>query len=507
MLRAIRNTFKLLRILITLARNDALQIVEQAGALGVAQGKMLRIFRKRTNQPEGRRLAVALIQLGPSYIKLGQALSTRADLIGEETARELSMLRDKLPPFPFLEVLKAVEEEFGRPLEQLFRNFIEAPVAAASIAQVHRAQTLEGREVAVKVLRPGIEKAFRRDIELFYWIAGLVERNVPSLQRLRPMEVVKTLEDWMKLEMDLRFEAAAASELKECSIADEWVHVPEVDWARTGNRVLTMEWVDGVAISDTAALITAGHNLNAVAERVAVMFYRQVFRDGFFHGDMHPGNLFVDAKGRIALVDFGITGRMDMKNRAFLARVLDAFLREDYYTAAKIHFDEGIVPHKYQVENFALACRSIAKPIVGKPLKEISLARLLAQLFKVSRDFEMVLQPQLLLLQKNMMMMEGIGISLNPNANMWEIVSPMVKDWARKNVTRRGYLKRRLNDTLESMHSIPQIIKSSENLLRQMENRCNSSYLPRKCNSSAVTILALLSAALTTALLLVILQH
>ena len=466
-MKSVYNFMRLLRVMFILARSDALYVLESLGIFKIS--RLMFIVARKSNEPKGRRLAAALIKLGPTYIKLGQALSTRADLVGEEVAAELAMLRDKLPPFSFAEAQQAIEAEFGKKLEEIYTNFVEQPVAAASIAQVHKAQTIDGRVVAVKILRPGIKQRFADDMELFYWIAGIINRNVPALRRLKPLEVVEIVQEWIRQETDLRFEAAAASELRDNMKHDSDFIVPDIDWQRTGCNVLTMEWVSGIPITDCAALKAAGLDLKEVANRAAVNFYRQVFRDGFFHGDMHPGNLFVDEQGRIIAVDFGIMGRLDVRNRAFLARIFDCFLREDYLTAAKIHFEEGIISDKYSVESFALACRSIAKPIVGRPLKEISLSKLLAQLFKVSRDFEMVLQPQLLLLQKNMMMAEGIGQTLNPDVNMWEVVKPLVKEWAATNLSRRAIIRRVLKDAFETARKIPRIIDESEKLLHELQ--------------------------------------
>ncbi len=463
-----QNILRLIKILWVLARNDALFLLSDINMAPPALGLFRMLAKKDKTTPKGVRLANAFVSLGPTFIKLGQMLSTRADLVGEDVAEQLAFLRDKLSPFPFEQAKEIIENELHDKLENLFLSFDESPIAAASIAQVHFAKTNDNQEVAVKILRPNIEKEFSRDLNLFKWLAEIVERSFKTYRRLQPMEVVATLESWIKFETDLRFEAAAASELAENTKNDDGFRVPKIFWALTAQKVMTMERITGTPIADKDAINKAGFDSIDIANKVAVSFYRQVFRDGFFHGDMHPGNLFVDEKGNIVVVDFGIMGRLDMKNRAFLAQVFDGFLREDYMKVAKIHFDEGIVPRKYSVDSFAIACRSIAKPIVGKPLNEISIAKLLAHLFSVSETFEMVLQPQFLLLQKNMMMAEGIGRIHNPNANMWEVVKPLVENWANKNLKSFKAIRKRLRENMYLLAKIPEIIANTDELTKRI---------------------------------------
>ena len=311
---------------------------------------------------------------------------------------------------------------------------------------MHFAVTTEGRAVAVKVLRPGIEAAFARDLDLFYWMAELVERTQPRFRRLRPVESVKAFADVVRVEMDLRMEAAAAQELGENFADDPNYRAPEIDWDRTAQRVMTQERVDGIPIGDRDAIIAAGHDPDVIMQKSAEAFFYQVFRDGFFHADMHGGNAFVDRQGCIVPVDFGIMGRVDEDTRGYLAELLVAFLRRDYRAVAEVQFRAGYVPADQSIEIFAQACRSIGEPIFGKPSHEISIARLLAQLLRVTEQFEMTVQPQLLLLQKTMLMAEGMGTRLNPNVNIWELAQPLIEDWMRDHFGPRATARRGVDD-------------------------------------------------------------
>jgi len=466
LLRAGRNLARLSQIALTLARHDALFPLE--GVAGMAPILALaRLARRRAPVPmrSGERLAAALQALGPSFIKFGQALSTRADLVGEDIATDLSALQDRLPPFPSEEARATIAAELNAPVEGLFESFEDAPVAAASIAQVHLATTSEGRPVAVKVLRPGIKAAFTRDLDLFLWIADLVERTQPSLRRLKPTAVVNTFAETVWLEMDLRSEAADASELRHNLKGDPDFRVPEVDWRRTSRQVMTSERVSGIPIDERERLIAAGHEPRAILEKAANAFFKQVFRDGFFHADLHPGNLFVAEDGAIVAVDFGIMGRLDRKTRFYLADMLLGFLTGDYRRVAEVHFDAGYVPRGQSLEAFAQACRSIGEPILERPLHEISLARLLAQLFEVTERFEMETQPQLLLLQKTMLVAEGVGRRLDPTVNMWTLARPLIEDWMREN---RG-LEARTADAITGaarlVERIPSLVHNLEHVV------------------------------------------
>jgi ubiquinone biosynthesis protein len=468
--RAGRNLARLTQIAFTLAAHDALFPLELIPTLAPA-AKLFRLIRKPLPHTDarrpGERLAAALHALGPSFIKLGQALSTRADLLGEQVAADLSTLQDRLPPFAGAEARRIIEAELGRPIDHLFREFRDQPVAAASIAQVHFAATLEGDDVAVKVLRPGIERAFARDLDLFFWLAELAERTQPWLRRLKPVEVVGTLAETVRFEMDLRFEAAAASELAQNFAGDEGFRVPRVDWARTSRRVLTLERVGGIRVDDREALIAAGHDIEAILTKAASAFFNQVFRDGFFHADMHPGNLFVDASGAIVVIDFGIMGRLDRKTRYFLADMLLGFLSGDYRRVAEVHFAAGYVPARQSIDAFTQAVRSIGEPIFGRALHEISVARLLAQLFQVTEQFEMETQPQLLLLQKTMVLAEGMGRRLDPNINMWTLAQPLIEEWMRANRGPEAMVADAISDIARTIGRLPGLIEDLERVVRE----------------------------------------
>ena len=400
-------------------------------------GRMTAPLRRKANGTAGdaaneTRLSTALTSLGPPYIKLGQFLATRDDIIGRELARDLSTLQDRLPPFSQSEAVSAVEEALDAPIDKLFVEF-GPPVAAASIAQVHKATVREPggalKPVAVKVLRPGIEQRFNQDLESYFFAAKMIERLYPPSRRLRPKAVVETLARSVAIEMDLRMEAAAISEMAENSKNDEGFRVPEVDWSRSARRVLTLEWIDGVPISDHAALSAQGHDLKELGARLMQTFLRHAMRDGFFHADLHPGNLFVDKEGRIVAVDFGIMGRLGMKERRFLAEILHGFITRNYRRVAEVHFEAGYVPRRHSVDMFAQALRAIGEPIMDRPANEISMAQLLGQLFQYTEVFDMQTRPELLLLQKTMVVVEGVGRSLDPELNIWVVAEPVAKAW------------------------------------------------------------------------------
>jgi ubiquinone biosynthesis protein len=467
LLRSLRNLTRLAAIGLILARHDALfpfaEIPVVRSFLRVA-----RLFARQRGLAvlrPGQRLAAALDELGPGFIKLGQMLSTRADLLGEEIAADLASLQDRLPPFPGAAARAAIEAEFAQPLANLFRSFDEAAIAAASIAQVHLAVTAEGEEVAVKVLRPGIAAAFTRDLDLFFWLAELLERVEPASRRLKPRAVVDTLAQSVRLEMDLRFEAAGASELRENFAGDDSFRVPRIDWSRTGRQVLTLERVSGIRVDDRTALVAAGHDIHAIMEKAARSFFNQVFRDGFFHADLHPGNLFIAPDGAIVVVDFGIMGRLDRKTRAYLADMLLAFLTGDYDRVADVHFEAGYVPPHQSRAWFAQACRAIGEPILECPIQEISVGKLLAQLFQVTEQFEMETQPQLLLLQKTMVLAEGVGRMLDPTVNMWTLARPLIADWMRENRGPEARIREAATDAVEAFRRLPVLLGNLDHAL------------------------------------------
>jgi ubiquinone biosynthesis protein len=460
MIRDLRNGLRVFSLARKLARHDALFVFDRIDAARLLVLALHPFVRRQPGRP-GEKLARALQDSGPSFIKLGQALASRSDLLGEQIAADLSQLQDRLPPFPFDDVRTSIEDEFGRPLEELFRSFDEEPVAAASIAQVHFAVDAEGREVAVKVLRPGIEAAFDCDLDLFFWIGERVELHIPVLRRLRLVESVATLADAVEREMDLRFEAAAA-ELAENFAGDPSFHVPVVDWTRTGKRVLTTQRVSGIKIDEREAIIAAGHDPHRVLARATTAFFNQVFRDGFFHADLHAGNLFVRSDGGIAAVDFGIMGRLDGATRRHLGEMLLAFLGRDYRRAAEVHFEAGWVPADRSLDAFAQACRSIAEPILDKPQSEISIARLLGHLFQVTETFAMETQPQLLLLQKTMLVAEGTGRKLAPDANMWLLSRPLIESWTADTLGPQARVRQATGEIVSTVARLPELARRVE---------------------------------------------
>jgi len=467
-LHAGRHLARLLTIAAILARYDAAFPLERVnGARWLVP--FVRLFSRRDKGLRGlrpgQRLARALQVMGPAFIKLGQALSTRADLIGEEMANDLSQLQDRLPPFPSRDARAAIERELGKPIEELYSAFEDEPVAAASIAQVHFARTLEGEGVAVKVLRPGIAAAMARDLDLFTWLAQLAERWQPNLRRLKPVAVVDTMRESVRIEMDLRLEAAAADELRQNFEGDPGFRVPRVDWARTARNVLTLERVGGIRVDDREGLLSAGFDLRELLTRAAANFFYQVFRDGFFHADLHPGNLFIDQDGALVAVDFGIMGRLDRATRFYLADMLVAFLNRDYRRVAEVHFEAGYVPVEQSLDAFAQAARAIGEPIFGRPLQDISLGRLLAQLFQVTQQFQMETQPQLLLLQKTMVLVEGMGRQLDPTINIWLLARPLVEEWMRFNRGPEARLKEVFVQSAELLGRLPVTLRRAEDLL------------------------------------------
>jgi ubiquinone biosynthesis protein len=407
----------------------------------------------------GQRLTLAFEQLGPSFVKLGQALSTRPDLIGESIATDLSELQDRLSPFDGKIAIQIIEQELGQSIHSLYRSFDEKAVAAASIAQVHFAVTLEDKEVAVKILRPSVERLFAKDISLFFSLARFIDRLFPSLRRLKLVEVLDTLAEMIKFEMDLRLEAAAASEMRDNFRDDPNFLIPVIDWQRTAKRVLTLERMKGIPIDEVDQLLEAGHNIDRLVTNAASIFFNMVFRDGFFHADLHPGNLFVAASGELIAVDFGITGRLDQKTRLFIGEMLLGFLKGNYRRVAEIHFEMGFVPKNHSIDSFMQACRAIAEPILDKPLHEISAAKLLGQLFAITETFNMETQPQLLLLQKSMLVIEGVGRKLAPQTNMWELSRPLIEEWIAKNLNPITRTKNRIDNFSRIFEQFPQLME------------------------------------------------
>ncbi|HEY6048301.1 MAG TPA: 2-polyprenylphenol 6-hydroxylase [Sphingomicrobium sp.] len=459
MTSSVTHLWRLLKWGRTLARYGALQGIEEDPLTPPAARRLARIARFGARIPASPDYAEALVNIGPAAIKLGQALSTRPDLVGARAAENLSQLQDDLPPAPFAAIKQTIETSFGAPLDSLFSSFEQVPVGAASIAQVHRATTTDGREVAVKVLRPHIEEEFARAIETYEWAAAHAEHYGGELERLRPRLVVAQFRQWTARELDLQREAASASELRENMIAEPGFYVPQIDWRRTARRVLTLEWLDGIKLSDRDALTEAGQDCKALAATLVRAFLRQAVVDGFFHADLHHGNLFALPDGRIAAIDFGIMGRIDRRARVWLAEILYGLITGDYQRVAEIHFEAQYVPPHHSVEEFATALRAAGEPIRGLPVKEISVGRMLESLFAITRDFDMPTQPHLLLLQKTMVMNEGVASALDPDINMWETAEPFIRGWIRDELGPEAYYADRIIEIVRAVKKIPALIE------------------------------------------------
>jgi len=460
MLRLMFHPLRIARIVWVLARCDALYWPQMMGESLLVRWPLRALASPGLPERPGERLALALQQLGPTFIKLGQALSTRGDILGEAVARDLSRLQDRLPPFA--DAANIVSQALGADLSTQYTEFSPEPVAAASIAQVHFAVTTEGEPVAVKVLRPGVERRFERDLSLFAWMAWLVYALFPFARRFRPREVVAVFARSVHVELDLRLEAAAAAELAANFADHPGFHVPAVDWQRTGRRVLTLERVEGLRIDDTEAIRAAGHDTQRIMAIAAEVFFRQVFVDGFFHADMHPGNVFVRPDGGLTVVDFGIMGRLDAAGQDFMADVLVGFLRRDYRLVAEAHVRAGYLPKGQDPAVFAQALRAVGEPILDRPIAQISMARLLLQLFQITAQFDMPAQPSLLLLQKTMLMAEGLGRNLDDSIDMWTIARPLIEDWMIQNRGPDARLANGLHRAAATLERIPRLLEQAE---------------------------------------------
>ncbi len=446
----------------TLARHGALRGIEQDINTPPPVRRIARIARFGARVPKVPNYAAAFTAIGPAAIKLGQSLATRPDLVGEEAARNLLTLQDNLPPLPFDQIKPQIEFALAKPLEALFQSIDPVPVGAASIAQVHRAVTTEGRDVAVKVLRPGIGEQLARDIETYEWAAAHVEAMGGEASRLRPQLVIANFKRWTARELDLRREAASASELAEAMAAEPGYQVPAIDWDRTAGKVMTLEWIDGIKISDRDALIAAGHDVKQLASRLVLAFLHQAISHGFFHADMHQGNLFVKADGTIAAIDFGIMGRINRQARVWLAEILYGLTTGNYRRVAEIHFEAQYVPSHHSVEEFATALRAVGEPMRGKPVSELSVGQMLDGLFAITRDFDMQTQPHLLLLQKTMVMVEGVATQLDPEINMWDTSGPFIKEWIRSELGPEAKAADRLIEDWRTFTRIPDLVRRIE---------------------------------------------
>lgn len=459
----LRDLFRLLGAGLILARRDALLPREYEPLYPPPLrllGRLLRtaLAARATGRP-GERLAGALERLGPVAIKMGQLLSTRSDIIGAQMAQDLARLKDRLAPFSTETARRLVEAELGKSLDALFSRF-DPPVAAASLAQAHPAELADGRKVAVKVLRPGVEQRVARDARVLRMGAGLVEKLAPAARRLEPRAFAETVIRATQLELDLRLEAAGADELREIMARDDYMRAPAVVWEGVGKRVLTLEWAQGMSLTDTRALEQPGIDRKALADRLIRAFLSQALDHGVFHADLHEGNLFVAAPARLTAVDFGIVGRLGTKERRYLAEILYGFLERDYARIAQIHFDAGYVPRDQSVAAFAQALRAVGEPVFGRAASQVAMSRLLTQLFDITALFDMRLRPELVLLQKTMMTVEGVARSIYPDHDMWAAADPVVRRWITRELSPASRLQRlgedahalmrRLNDRLEA---------------------------------------------------------
>ena len=458
-----------------------------------------RKFRKE--HPAPVRLRKALEALGPTFVKFGQALSTRMDALPEEVGMEMKKLQDEVSPFPFELVKEIIESELDGPLNKFFIHFDPTPIASASMAQVHRATTQGGRDVAVKVRRPDVGAIIEMDISVLTTLADFIESNIPEWKRLRVKRVVKEFADSIRNELDFQVEAARADQFQKNFKRDPELFSPAVSWELTSPQILTTDWVNGIPIDELTK--KPNHNLDAkqVSINLITGFFKQVFRDGFFHADQHPGNIFVLDNGTVALLDFGIVGRIKVQDRIYLAELLQGFITRDYAKVAQVHLNAGYVPRNTDLAEFEEACRQIAEPIFGQPVKDISIGRLLAKLFKVTERFEMSVQPHLLLLQKTMLTLEGVGREINPDLNMWFLAEPLIREWMIENLGPKGQIKaaaRELKRIGSSSINIPELlfngveklatdrlmVNINEQSLKKLENRIADGF---RRQSNAVT--------------------
>ena len=469
---SIGHCLRLLRAGYVMAREGVFSKVDPA--LAPPSARLPLALARLVARRDASGLASAMARLGPSYVKLGQFLATRADIIGPDAVRQLEKLQDRMAPFSRAAAVAQIERSFGKKLDELFSDFSE-PVAAASVAQVHRARVVDAsgaRDVAVKVIRPGVERRFRRDLADMYFAARLAQRFSSEAERLKPVEVVDVLARSVRIEMDFRLEAAAASEFADNNKGDAFFRVPAIDWDRTAKDVLTLEWIDGAPLSDRAALEASGQDLPQLGRRVIEAFLQHAVRDGFFHADMHQGNLFLDRAGRLAAVDFGIMGRLGLKERRFLAEILFGFITRDYARVARVHFDAGYVPRTHSVEDFAQAIRAVGEPIHARTADQISMARVLTLLFEITGLFDMKTRTELVMLQKTMVVVEGVARALDPKLNIWAAAEPVIGDWIKGNLGPMGKLQdaaRGLGALADAALKLPETVARAVAITERLE--------------------------------------
>lgn len=444
MIDTLRNIVRLAAILGVLTRHEVLPMSDRyfpIRLLNWVAGMRGSVRKYRRQNSLGVRLREALEELGPTFIKFGQALSTRMDSLPDDIGQEMKKLQDSVPPFPFEVVRKSVEKNLGKTLEELYTRFDPEPVASASIAQVHHAITRDGHEVAVKVQRPGIVDQVEGDIRVLTFLARIIDNHIPEWERFRAKRVVVEFANTIREEMNFHTEASRAQQFYKNFHNDPVLQVPQIYWGLTSHQVLTMEWINGIPIDELVQSKDSKIDAELVARNVVTAFFKQVFRDGYFHADQHPGNIFVKPDGTIALLDFGIVSQVSIQTRVWLAEMLSGFLMRDYQKVARVHLNAGYITPETNMEEFEEACRQVGEPIFGQPLKQISVARLLSQLFKVTEQFQMVVQPQLLMLQKTLFTLEGVGREINPDLNVWLLAEPLVREWMKENLGPRGKMR------------------------------------------------------------------
>ena len=488
----LRKIFILFRIARRLAKSDALEIISKIHKPPLIIKTLLNIFSfsfsKKTgssnDKSEEDKLCESIQGMGTTFIKLGQFLATRPDIIGEEISKKLEKLQDRLPPFKMQEAKNILKESLGVDNFNTILNLSE-PVAAASIAQVHKAQINENgtvKDVAIKILRPEIKKVFNEEIDALMLLAYIIQSTVTKTKRLKLVEVVFLLKEITNHEMDLRFEAAAANEFSENTKNDSGFFVPKIYWNYTSEKVLTLDWVDGVSIRERDLINEKNIDVKNIASNIIQHFLRHAVRDGFFHADMHQGNLFINESGQIVPIDFGIMGRIDKLNRRYLAEILFGFIQRDYKKVAEVHLVAGLVPNNVNVDELAQALRSIGEPIFGQSVKDISGGKLLKQLFDITEKFNMQTQPQLLLLQKTMVVVEGVARKLNPETNIWETSRPVLEKWLRETKDPINNFTETLKDSAEVLRKLPELPQMMEKA-NQALTFLASGQIPQNTNS------------------------
>jgi ubiquinone biosynthesis protein len=488
----LKKFYILFRIARRLAKSDAVEIVSRIHQPPFIIKILLSVFAfsfskkndSLDNKSDEDKLCESIQGMGTTFIKLGQFLATRPDIIGEEVSKKLEKLQDRLPPFTMSEAKNILKENLGVDNFNSILNLSE-PLAAASIAQVHKAQINDDgtvKDVAIKILRPEIRKVFNEEIDALMLLAYIIQSTVAKTKRLKLIEVVFLLKEITNHEMDLRFEAAAANEFAENTKNDSGFFVPKIYWNYTSEKVLTLDWVDGVSIRERDLINEKNIDTKNIASNIIQHFLRHAVRDGFFHADMHQGNLFINESGQIVPIDFGIMGRIDKLNRRYLAEILFGFIQRDYKKVAEVHLVAGLVPNNVNVDELAQALRSIGEPIFGQSVKDISGGRLLKQLFDITEKFNMPTQPQLLLLQKTMVVVEGVARKLNPETNIWETSRPVLEKWLRETKDPINNFTETLKDSAEVLKKLPELPQMMEKA-NQALTFLASGQIPQNSNS------------------------